>query len=83
MVKMSNLNDLLNSFTQGLGHISKQTYSEHAGLWQAAGKPALTSVCVCLSSLVLLCTHFSRANEKTQMDLICTGINSIKNYLDR
>lgn len=38
---------------------------------------------VCLSSRVLLCTHFSRANEKPRMDLICTGINSIKIYLHR
>lgn len=46
MVKMSNLNDLLTSFTQGPGHISKQTYSEHADPWQAACYPTLTSMCV-------------------------------------
>lgn len=39
MVKMSNLDDLSTSFTQRLGHISKQTYPQHADLWQTVCEP--------------------------------------------
>lgn len=35
----------------------------------------------CVSEQLCYVVSVSRANEKAQMDLICTGINSIKVYL--
>ena len=75
---MSHLNDLLTSFTH------KLFQNKHILSMQSCGRvPVSPYLSVCLHSCVLLCTHSARANEKTQMDLICTGINSIKICLHR
>lgn len=67
-----------NFFTQGPAYVLKK----HILSMQVCGRlPFNQPLPQCVSEQSCSGLYLSRANEKAQMDFICTGINSIKIYL--